>query len=152
MTTLRRNSVCGRCWKCLVSFLMRACFSILLKHEPRGEDFTAREGVGLPFPPAELFFQFIPAQCHYRLELSLPVTLLAEEPGSGWIELGSTSATASGNGRFLYLWMPITRTSPFVGNALHVLLRNARETQVAHSFGLSDDFRAAPRCIIRHSE
>lgn len=99
----------------MVSFLVRACLSILLKHEPGGEDFTAGDGVVLAFPPAELFFQFTPAQCHYRLELSLAIMLLAEEPGSGYVELGSVlSATASWNGRFLYLWMPVTRTSPFV--------------------------------------
>lgn len=65
----------------MVSFLVRACFSILLKHEPQG-DFTSGVGVVLAFPLTELFFQFTPAQCHYRLELSVAIMLLAEEPGS----------------------------------------------------------------------
>lgn len=55
--------------------------------------------------------------------------------------------TASGNDRFLYLWIPITRTSPFVGSALYALLSSAHETQAALFFVLSDGLRAAPRCI-----
>lgn len=56
-------------------------------------------------------------------------------------------AIASGNGRFLYLWMPIARASPFVGKALHALLSNAYEARAALSFVLSDGLQAAPRCI-----
>lgn len=60
---------------------MRACFSILLKHEPGG-DFTAGVGVVSAVPLTELLFQFTPARCRYRLELSIAVTLLVEEPAS----------------------------------------------------------------------
>lgn len=54
---------------------------------------------------------------------------------------------ASGNGRFLYLWMPIAGATLFMGKALQALLSNAYEAQAAPSFVLSDGLQAAPRCI-----
>lgn len=56
-------------------------------------------------------------------------------------------AIASGNGRFLYLWMSDRRATLFVGKALHALLSNAYEARAAPSFVLSDGLQAAPRCI-----
>lgn len=47
-------------------------------------------------------------------------------------------AIASGNGRFLYLWMPDRGAALFVGKALHALLSNAYEAQTTPSFVLSD--------------
>lgn len=56
-------------------------------------------------------------------------------------------AIASGNGRFLYLWMPQTGATLFVGKALHALFSNAYEAPAAPSLVLSDGLQAAPRCI-----
>lgn len=56
-------------------------------------------------------------------------------------------AIASGNGRFLYLWMPATGATLFVGKALHALLSNAYEARAAPSFVFSDGLQAVPRCI-----